>query len=370
MSTVYLVSLKYSPVFLMICRERARVILAWLPVTMLLSREYVALGGAVGPAHYISTSTNAASIALDTAILSTVRAPALFRLFRKNRPALVLFENPHPANVVVAVLAKLACRDALVVPVLHEPYKADKAVYGRSKSLYISLVELCQSALIRLADAVVVPSTTAAAVFAGRYPDFKWPVIRIPLPFERCEMLEGERTYVSFLGHAVKVKGIGRFFQLVERAAELSLPYQFQIATSSNIDADLAALSPEARARLHVINETTLQDVDIQRAAARSICVLALYETVMQSAVVPVALMHGTPVIATDLPGLVEVVTDHETGVIVGKDALDSDIFAAIDAIRNDVAHMEVQCREAFERHYGEEGIRQATRTLLDLVHF
>ncbi len=369
MRTAYLVSLKYSPIFLMICRERARVIQARLPVTMLLSRGYAALGGAGGQTRYLTTSTSAASMVLDTAILSTLRAPALFRLFRYDPPALVLFENPHPANVVVAVLAKLACRDTLVVPVLHEPYKADKRVYGLSKSVYISLVELCQSALIRLAGAVVVPSTTAAGVFAGRYADFKRPVIRIPLPFERCETPEGDRRYVSFLGHAVKVKGIGRFFQLVECAAELSLPYQFQIATSSNIDAYLAALSAEARARLRVINETTLQDVEIQRAAANSICVLALYETVMQSAVAPVAFMHGTPVIATDLPGLLEVVADHETGVIVAQDASMSDIFEAIDSIQNNLAQMEVRCREAFERHYGDEVVRHATRALLDLVH-
>jgi len=369
MRTAYLVSLKYSPVFLMICRERARVIRARQPVTMLLSRGYAALGGTGGQTHYLTTSTSAASMVLDTAILSTIRTPALFRLFRQDPPALVLFENPHPANVVVAVLARLACRDTLVVPVLHEPYKADKRVYGLSKSVYISLVELCQSALIRLAGAVVVPSTTAAGAFAERYPGFKRPVIRIPLPFERCETSEDERRYVSFLGHAVKVKGIDRFFQLVECAAKLNVPYQFQIATSSNIDAYLAGLSPEARARLHVINETTLQDVDIQRAAARSTCVLALYETVMQSAVVPVALMHGTPVIATDLPGLVEVLTDHKTGVIVGKDASMSDIFAAIDSIQNDLAQMEVGCREAFERHYGDEVVGQATRALLDLVH-
>ena len=369
MRTAYLVSLKYSPDFLMMCRERARVIQARLPVSMLLSSGYKALGGAAGTTHYLTTSTSAASIVLDTAILSTIRAPAVFRLFRNDPPALVLFENPHPANVVVAVLAKLACRDTLVVPVLHEPYKADKAVYGRSKSVYISLVELCQSALIRLAGAVVVPSSTAARVFAGRYPHSKRPVIRIPLPFERCETSEGERRYVSFLGHAVKVKGIDRFFQLVERAAELNLPYLFQIATSSNIDAYLAALSPGARARLHVINETTLQDIDIQRAAASSICVLALYETVMQSAVVPVAFMHGTPVIATDLPGLVEVVTDHETGVIVAQDASTGDIFAAIASIQNNLAHVEARCREAFERQYGDEVLRQATRLLLDRVH-
>jgi len=141
------------------------------------------------------------------------------------------------------------------------------------------------------------------------------------------------------------------------------------IATSSTIDAYLAALSPEARARLHVINESTLHDVDIQRAAARSICVLALYETVMQSAVVPVAFMHGTPVIATDLPGLVEVVTDRQTGVIVGQDASVSDIFAAIDSIRDNRAQMEVRCRKAFERHYGQEVLGHALGLLLDLVH-
>ena len=229
MRTAYVVSLKYSPVFLMICRERGRVIQARLPVTMLLSRGYKALGGAGGATHYIGTSTSAASIVLDTATLCTVRAPALWRLFRKDPPALVLFENPHPANVVVAMLAKLAYRDALVVPVLHEPYQADKAVYGTAKSFYIALVELCQSALIRLAGAVVVPSATAEHVFAGRYPHFQRPVLRIPLAFERCEALEEERSYVSFLGHAVKVKGIDRFFQLVERAAELNLPYHFQI---------------------------------------------------------------------------------------------------------------------------------------------
>jgi ribosome-associated translation inhibitor RaiA len=65
----------------------------------------------------------------------------------------------------------------------------------------------------------------------------------------------------------------------------------------------------------------------------------------------------------------VEVVTDHETGVIVAQDASAGAIFAAIDSIQNNLAQMEVRCREAFERHYGDEVVRHATRALLDLVH-
>jgi glycosyltransferase involved in cell wall biosynthesis len=361
----YVVSLKFSPVFFTLCQARARLLAEWMPVVQLLSGEYRSLGEEA-EALYLTRSTDLRSTLLDTLRLALGGFVPLLALFRCKKPGLVIFENSHPANLVVALLAKLCHREALVASVIHEPFKADKRVYGLPRAIYIAFVELCQTALLAVSGAAIVPSQTALAVFRQRYPRFARPVYVIPLYFgEEAQDAGVERQYVTFLGHAAPVKGIARFFSLVESAVSLDLPYRFQIATSSDIDSYLDRLSPAARDRLRAVRGDPLPDARLYEAAASSICVLALYETVMQSAVVPVALMRGTPVIATRLDGLTEVIEHGRTGWIVDLQAPDQQIFEAIRAVEGRLPEMSPQCREAYERMFTGPAVAEPMGALL-----
>lgn len=68
----------------------------------------------------------------------------------------------------------------------------------------------------------------------------------------------------------------------------------------------------------------------------------------MQSGVIPVALMKGTPVVATGIEGLTEWLQDLKTGVIVPPDPSVAEIKAAISYIRAHFDEIIGSCREYY----------------------
>lgn len=269
-------------------------------------------------------------------------------LFRNHPPAAVLLVSWHPLNFLVARLAKSRYPDIPVITWLHEPYKDEKGIYG-AKALIIWLVELCQTLSLRYTDSAILHSRRGLRLFEKRYPDFPGTRLVIPLHFQDDGLDTGvERRYVSFLGRADKAKGIDLFFELVETLAPRTTGYEFQIVTSSDIQSYLKGLSPGARSRLRVINKPRLSDKELREAAASSLAILALYKETMQSGIIPVALMKGTPVIGTDIEGITEWIRDRETGVIVPRDPSTADIEAAISFIKGNLLKMIPQCRDYY----------------------
>jgi glycosyltransferase involved in cell wall biosynthesis len=286
----------------------------------------------------------------------------LNRVFQNHPPAAVLLVSWHPLNFLVVRLAKTLYPNIPIITWLHEPYKDEKGVYG-VKALAIWLVELCQTLSLRYTDVAILHSKRGFRLFEKRYPGF--PGIRrlIPLHFHDDGLDAGlERRYISFLGRADKAKGIELFFDLVEALAPHDPDYEFQIITSSPIQSYLGRLSEAARNRLRVVNKPRLSDEEIRAGAANSLAVLALYKETMQSGVIPVALMKGTPVIGTDIEGITEWIKDGETGVIVPRDPSTKDIQEAISFIKRNLQEMVSKSRSYYlsifddrnwERDYG-----------------
>ena len=149
---------------------------------------------------------------------------------------------------------------------MHEPYKDEKKKYGK-KAIVIYFIELLQSLSLKYADVVILHSRRGLRLFNKRYPKFMGIKRVIPLQF-RDDGYGGaiSRRYISFLGRADKAKGIEAFFDLVEKTAQTNPDREFQIVTSSNIEAYLQRLPPEARQKLRVVNRVQLADGDLREA--------------------------------------------------------------------------------------------------------
>ncbi len=284
------------------------------------------------------------------------------RFFLKEPPLGMLVVSWHPMNFLVLRLFKSLYPEVPTCVWLHEPFKDEKKIYG-VKAFIIYLVEWCQTLSLRYLDIAILHSRRALRLFEWRYPEFQGEKHLIPLPFQDDPSPAARpRRYISFLGRADRAKGIELFFTLVEGFAKNGLGGEFQIVTSSNIDKYLKILSAEALQRLRVVNRPQISDQDLRRAAAESLAVLALYKETMQSGVIPVAWMKGTPVIGTDIEGITEWVQDKETGVIVSADPSLEEIKLAIDYIRTHLQEMTERCRAEYlatfndsnwERQYG-----------------
>ena len=107
------------------------------------------------------------------------------------------------------------------------------------------------------------------------------------------------------------------FFKLLEVSASRNSRWQFAIATGDNIHGHLEKMSPAARRNLQVFSTPRLSDTALREIASQSLAVLCLYADNMQSGIVPLAFMCGTPVIVTDIESLRESVEHKKTGYFV-----------------------------------------------------
>lgn len=359
----YLVCLKYAPGMWQHLASFARQVREHAcPARLLVHPGFAWMNedwGQVTDYSLSSKSMDSVTKALSFLWLNPYR---MRRLFQDHPPAAVLLVSWHPLNFLVARLAKSTYPAVPVITWLHEPYKDKKRIYG-AKALVIWLVELCQTFSLRYTDAAILHSRRGLRLFEKRYPHFQGTKRLVPLQFQD-DGLDANipRRYFSFLGRADKAKGIELFFDLVDTMADHYPGCEFQIVTSSPIQNYLNRLSPAARENLRVVNKSQLSDGDLRAGAANSMAVLGLYKETMQSGVIPVALMKGTPLIGTDIEGITEWIRDRETGMIVSANPSMTEIASAMNYIRQNFSEMSKKCRGYYlstfddrnwDRYYG-----------------
>jgi glycosyltransferase involved in cell wall biosynthesis len=303
-------------------------------------------------ATYVTRSDSTLSIILDTFLFFLYRWIILWRLLRRERPQAIILVMWHPLNAVFCVMAKLAA-GSKTVAWLHEPYKENKAVYG-AKAVVFYFVEWLQTLAIPWLDDIVVHSNTAFRAFRKRYPHARQALHIIPLQFQDKPAQQGNRRLVSFLGTTAKAKGIDAFFDLLESAALRNVHWQFAIATRDNINGRLEKMSPTARKKLQVVSTPRLSDTALREVASQSLVVLCLYSDSMQSGVVPLAFMCGTPVIATDIESLRESVEHRETGYFVPPAAKPDAILEGLTFIEKNFSTLSKNCRQKFLATYDD----------------
>ncbi|MFB3905887.1 MAG: glycosyltransferase [Acidobacteriota bacterium] len=265
------------------------------------------------------------------------------------KPGGLLLVMWHPLNFVVAGLSRILCRDLCIIAWLHEPYKSpsEKRIY-RLKSLAIYAVEFCQALSLPFVDVVIVHSPKAAKAFRLRYLRFRGEIKVIPLQFREIPCAEQKRLYISFLGNATRAKGIDKFFEVVQHSFRLGRKTMFQLVTSSDVGKHLKSLAPEVRDLLRVVTGSQISDEQLREAAGSSVAVLALYRDTMQSGVIPVALMSGTPVIATEIEGLRQFLVPEQTAFFVPKEPTAEQVLEAIDRVEAGFGPMSIACRRSY----------------------
>jgi glycosyltransferase involved in cell wall biosynthesis len=95
---------------------------------------------------------------------------------------------------------------------------------------------------------------------------------------------------------------------------------------------------------------------------------VALYKETMQSGVIPVAWMKGTPVIGTEIEGITEWIRDRETGVIVSANPSIDEITAAIRYIKEHFEEMTPQCRASYLANFDDGNWQKEYGWILDLL--
>jgi glycosyltransferase involved in cell wall biosynthesis len=359
----YLVCLRYAPGNWQHMESFARCLLGnGYPVRFLISSGFQWMNTAYTRLTTYTPFSNSPLEVLKHSLAFVRRGSSFRDLFQKDPPSGVLLVMWHPLNFLLARFIKSLYPDIPILAWMHEPYKDDKRIYGLKAPL-ILLMELVQSLSLPYIDVVILHSSRALRLFRKRYPHFPNQTQMVPLQFQDHGFAKNPlRQFISFLGRADRAKGIDAFFALVENSTKTQPRWRYQIITSSSINNYLMNLSPSARENLQVVNNSQITDGDLRDAASSSLAVLALYKETMQSGVIPLALMKGTPVIGTNIEGITEWIQDRETGVIVSSDPSIKEIENAGNYIFDHFQEMSGACRAAYlanfddlnwPKHYG-----------------
>lgn len=366
----WIASLKYAPVMWSIGRALGEPIAAaGLPVRYLLAGDYAWLTGSDrADAEILPTRDTANPLASLMAFVRSGAFARIRRAFAEHPPRVLVVVNLN--QLVDRVLVRLARRanpQVRVVLMLHEPYTEDKLVYGWRRSLLLVVFERLTRGLARRADAIVLPSANALRAYRHYYSGVAAAVgvIDLPLVDEACPD-ECERRYVSFLGqisHAHQ-KGLDLFLEMVA-AATGEADVEYRIITGNDTAALADSLDERALERLDVVSERPLSDAVIHRALRESLMVVILQRRVMQSGALPMALMNGTPVIVSDLPGLTQFVEHGDTGWVVPVESDLATRLGAVEEIRARMPAMAERCRLYFEKTFSTASVSRHVPWLL-----
>ena len=369
---ILIASLKYSPVHNAHCRALGEPLRAFgFDIKYLLARSlhWTVPHSQFEYTTFIGSSSNAGGVLWDTLSLSTWKRSELRKILQKFQPRLLVFESSHPGNALVASLAQSIVPHIRCWMLLHEPYVHEKSKHGRIQSLLIRAHELVVKATLRLLDGVLVPSDEALLQMKTAYPAFTGTVLKVPLLFEdRSKAEDSKRRYFSFIGHAVPAKGIDTFFEMVEASASQGAEWMFQIATSTDISARVARLSKGAQAHLRIVSKPRLPDAEIDEAIRTSWAVVAPYGRVTQSGVVPVAFMHGTPVISTRVGGMPESVIPGKTGYLIDRETSFAEWKEAFRMVQTNFSDLSANCRRFFLDHFDARRGPEYLRPMLDSI--
>lgn len=306
---------------------------------------------------YPTSSYSLRSIMGDTLLFLCCKWYFFIKIFRKSKPDMILFVMWHPLNYLLAKIIKVVHPKCRIYIWMHEPYKVDKSEY-RQKFLVFTLIEYLQKMILPLIDITILHSDRALRAFKMRYPDYKGQVKVIPLLFQdECNLEISETRYfdITFIGNAVKAKGIDYFFDLLRINNDLGLGLKFQLVTSSNITKYLSKVNHKCLESLELINKPSISDEKIREACAKSFSVLAPYRETTQSGVVPVAFMCGTPVIVTDIDGLRENIYNEFNGMLISKNFACEDVISSLSFIKENFIQFSMNARKTFEEHWSDQ---------------
>lgn len=276
--------------------------------------------------------------------------------------------NPHPGNAIFfADFAKIIGGKKFLW--LHEPHKtfSELSQYGFIKGIYYFIAVLLARWSVRNIDHCLLPSNYALNRFKVFYPNMATKCSLLPLMFPNLNVGSKERHYFTFVGHVNKGKGIEAFLGLVEYCLKYNLKFSFQIISSSLSEPWLSRAKTFENFNLKIINNHIISDQKIAESIASSFAILCLYTTITQSSVVANAMMQGTPVIASQVGSLPEVILDGKIGYIV-QDPYDyaTDVKMLELCIARSDYHKNY-CLEEFQKSYSIEALKPYLSQILNL---
>jgi glycosyltransferase involved in cell wall biosynthesis len=265
-----------------------------------------------------------------------------------------IFINVSQLNLRAA--ARLKTRGTKIIYLYHEPCSSVMAYFkteGPRQAVMATLAHAVSIRMLKLADAVIVPSSYAAAIYGQADARYNRNVFEIPLLFDDEAISSPEdltaKQYVSYIGAICRAHGFGQFVDFMRVHLGRDPRVRFRIASMRPLPKYVLRdpLIVRHMDRIETHCGRPLQNEEINRFYAESICVWNVYRRSTQSGVLPKAFMFGSPVLASRAGSFTEFVQDGVNGRFVrAQDP--AEISSAVDEIRARIAEYAGNCRTTF----------------------
>lgn len=208
--------------------------------------------------------------------------------------------------------------------------------------------------MLRLADAVILPSRYGADVYGRRDIRHNPNAFYIPLLFDDETLGQSReepclRRYFSYIGTICEAHSFDEYVAFMRWSLARKSDLKFLIASRLPLPGYILKDEIVRRNldRVEIRCGQPLHNEQINRCYAESFCVWNVYRRSTQSGVLPKAFMFGTPVMASRTGSFPEYVRDGFNGKFVSPEDADQ-IQAALDQIFGNIAEYSVNCRKSF----------------------
>lgn len=241
---------------------------------------------------------------------------------------LTLLMNPGLLNGAVAEVARTyGIRSAYLY---HEPWRGFRFYAARGiKALFRApIIRYSTCRLLHKVNHVIVPSDFALELYRARSCSKVNSSVSV-IPLLLNDIYEGryhsvprdEKVYFAFIGKASSAHAFEDYVDFILYAASMTPDMRFLVATPSLIPY-------KTKKRLSVLEKHKVLEVyhgrplgydEINQFYKKSFVVWNVYEHSTQSGVLPVAFMHGTPVVACRTGSFLQYVIPTQTGEFVDR---------------------------------------------------
>lgn len=285
------------------------------------------------------------------------------------RPEFAIVQNTGFENIAFFNWCKK--NDCKILYTLHEPYMGirellkDGTYCVKQAAACVLNLWLCQKS-----EKVILCSNYAEDNCKRYVKSAYKKKVRFPLIFMDEYSEKEEKKYFSLIGTYATSKGSDLFLRFVKDSVKKGYDIDFQIATRSNLDAQLKDdILQELikKGKLIVQHGRNLSTDEINAAYCRSICCWNGYRRTTQSGVLPNAFMLGTPVLATQIGSFTEFVIPGKTGEFIDNEDIES-IYKGFLKIKERCDVMSDECRQYFLREFFYGNQEEKFRKILDNI--
>jgi glycosyltransferase involved in cell wall biosynthesis len=289
----------------------------------------------------------------------TRRAPLDFSLWLRRRlPEVATALGPDLWHALGGPGGVLLFRHPPTAPLVYTANHTYRTAHGRR--LATRPLGGMEARAYRFSEHVIAISTSTATSLAKDYdvPSQKISVIPVGIDTEWLQPVDGEeeRDTILFVGRLVPIKGVQHFVAIFRDLSKEFPDLRAEVCGDGPLHHAVLGAAKEFEGRMMVMGKVSESDLASAYRRARLLVVPSRYEGL--GLVALEAMAAGTPVLATDVPGL----TDIEGGGVVLVPP--EDTAALLGAARGILGaparweEMSVAARQAVVDHYSWDAIR------------